>query len=836
MAIRSTIDFGIDLGTTNSTIAVIDGIDARVIPNKAGSTVTPSAVWINPRGNLQVGTEAKERTLCGDLENGAIEFKLSMGSGAEAKKVFARTGREMLPEDLSAEVLKSLRTDVYASMNEEVGSAVITVPAAFHLPQSQATQLAAERAGFAVAPLLLEPVAASLAYGIQSENENAYWFVYDFGGGTFDAALMRVRDGLIQVVNHNGDNFLGGKLIDWDLVTKCLMPALADQYSLPDFKRGNPVWNNPLGRLKFEVEKAKIEVCRTRQPAEIYIECLCEDTNGKPVEVVYSLTPEEVKEISGPYIARTLGLSLRTLEEKGLKGSSLDRVLMVGGSTLNPWVREAVESELGATLEFGIDPVTVVARGAAIFASTQRLSHDPTVAVPRGTWRVEIELEPVGNESDPDIGGRIVPEGGAAVAGCTIELRDKQTKWTTGRIPVSADGTFMTQLYAERQRRCEFEIDLLDATGRRIPTQPDGTCYTIGPKPDKPPCPQTIGIGLADGTVARFIKKGQPLPAQGQQDRRTTVALRAGHPEDRLRISVVEGEHGRFERNCLIGELIIKGIDVKKNLPAGSPVEITVKRNKSLDVDVLVYVPRLEEEFTIKFDSEMVRKSPEILRQDLAMQKARLATLQGDVGPVDPVARQALKAIAQQGMIAEAEELADAASQDPDALLPLDGRLREVAVLLDEAEDAMAWPKALAEAEAAKDRLQKEIDDCQYVTNDDRALHKRLLGDLQRAVDLKDENHLRQYIEAMDDLWIEILRRDPGFWLARLELAQERIEERRESLTEAEYEQAKRLIAQANRAVSNNDLDGLKAAVQQLYSLLQQQVIGDPGDGRPQII
>lgn len=242
MTERRTIDFGIDLGTVNSMIAVMDGGHPRMIPDKAGSTLTPSAVWMNPRGHLQVGTEAKERILCGDLENGAIEFRLSMGSGAEAKKIFARTGREMLPEDLSAEVLKSLRTDVYNCLGEAIEAAVITVPAAFELPQCQATQLAAERAGFAVAPLTLEPVAASLAYGygVRSESEGTFWLVYDFDGSSFHVALMRFRDGFVQMVNHKDENFLGGKLIDLDLVTKCLAPALADHYSLPDFKRGNP--------------------------------------------------------------------------------------------------------------------------------------------------------------------------------------------------------------------------------------------------------------------------------------------------------------------------------------------------------------------------------------------------------------------------------------------------------------------------------------------------------------------------------------------------------------------------------------------------------------------
>jgi molecular chaperone DnaK len=166
---RKAIDVGIRLGISNSMVAVMDGNDPRMIPNRAGSILTPSAVWFDPRGNLQVGTEAKERTLCGDLDNGAIEFLLTMGGGPEAKKVFARTGREMLPEELSAEVLKSLRTDVYASMSGKIGSAAISVPAAFNLPQSKAMQRAAELAGFASASLVLVPH-SSLSCGHRSLN------------------------------------------------------------------------------------------------------------------------------------------------------------------------------------------------------------------------------------------------------------------------------------------------------------------------------------------------------------------------------------------------------------------------------------------------------------------------------------------------------------------------------------------------------------------------------------------------------------------------------------------------------------------------------------------
>ncbi len=422
---RTTIDFGIDLGTTNSTIAVVKGTEAEVIPNKIGSAITPSAVWINKRGNLHVGQEAKERALNSDPQNADLEFKLRMGLSAEGKKVFARTRREMLPEDLSAEVLKSLKMDVQTNLGEEVLAAVITVPAAFELPQTQATQRAAKLAGFIHSPLLQEPVAASLTYGFQNESDNIYWFVYDFGGGTFDAALMCLRDGLIQVVNHNGDNYLGGKLIDWDLVTKRLIPAATSQFNLPDFRRGNPKWQNVIGRLKFAAEKAKIEVCRNQAASEIWIEDLCEDANGNMVDFAYTLTPTDVEQVSQPYIEQSLGLCRKTLADKGISGSNLERILMVGGSTLNPWVRDAVQAELGSQIESSLDPVTLVARGAAIFASTQNLPEDIVHRnIPTGTWQIKLEHEPVDNVTDPDIGGKVIAPSGQNPNGYTIEFVD----------------------------------------------------------------------------------------------------------------------------------------------------------------------------------------------------------------------------------------------------------------------------------------------------------------------------------------------------------------------------------------------------------------------------
>ncbi len=259
---RTTIDYGIDLGTTNSSIAVLAGTEVKVFRNNDGFEYTPSAVWIDKSNRIHVGLLAK-RYLEEDPENSCCEFKLQMGTNTAYK--LAASGRQMLPEELSAEVLKSLKADVRRDTGEDIPTAVITVPAAFDLPQSAATKRAGELAGLADCPLLQEPVAAALAYGFQSESDRVFWLIYDFGGGTFDAAVVQVRDGVVQVVNHGGDNMLGGKLIDWAIVEQLFIPALTRGRRLGDFRRGNPRWRKAISSSRPRRPRSGSRAARSHQ-------------------------------------------------------------------------------------------------------------------------------------------------------------------------------------------------------------------------------------------------------------------------------------------------------------------------------------------------------------------------------------------------------------------------------------------------------------------------------------------------------------------------------------------------------------------------------------------
>ena len=298
---RTTIDFGIDLGTTNSAIAVFTaahGELTKIIKNTtdiSDADITPSAVYINKKGVLRVGRRAKDRSV-DENEDVQLEFKRQMGT--DHVYAFKSSGERRKPEELSAEVLKSLRADVQQRTGEIIEASVITVPAAFELHQCEATKKAAQLAGFRESPLLLEPTAAALAFGFQPDQEKAYWLVYDFGGGTFDATIIRSEEGTIHIVQHGGDNFLGGSNIDWAIVEKLLAPRASKAFGLTDFTRGNKKWRQAFARLKYAAEIAKIDLSRNERAT--LEACKFSDDSGKEVEFECELTRTEVVNVAEP--------------------------------------------------------------------------------------------------------------------------------------------------------------------------------------------------------------------------------------------------------------------------------------------------------------------------------------------------------------------------------------------------------------------------------------------------------------------------------------------------------------------------------------------------------
>lgn len=817
---RMTVDFGIDLGTTNSAIALLKGTEVDLIKNNEGQEYTPSAVFVDKSNALIVGGRAKDR-LESEPQNAYAEFKLQMGT--DAQYVFARDGRTMKPEDLSAEVLKSLKADVRQHLAEEVTSAVITVPAAFELPQCDATLRAAQLAGISFSPLVTEPAAAAFAYGFQNGNKNAFWLVYDFGGGTFDAAVIKVRDGMIQVVNHQGDNHLGGKLIDWAIVENLLAPALNNEYRLTDFRRGNPKWQRAIAKLKQAAEHAKIAVSRVAS-AEIFIDALCQDDQGETVNFEYDLKKSDVERIARPFILRTVNICKGVLADRRLKIGSIERVLLVGGPSLTPYLREFLADPaegLGIPLEFSLDPLTVVARGAARFAGTQRRQDlIPQVAV-AGQYVVELqEYKPVGNDREPFIGGKVLVADGADFSGFTIEFANTEarTQWRSGKISLSPKGAFSAYLWAEEGSTNIFQIELQDATGNKCAVVPERISYTLGMDAENPPLIHSVGLALANNQVRVFFEKGTELPTRKRFVQKLAFRVVKGAIGEAIRLPVIEGEHKKADRNKLIGYLEIPATEIKRDLPAGSEIEITIAIDGSRIVRTEAFITLLNAEFETQLVMNKTIPNTAQLREDVEREKERLREVREKLFVVgDQKSAPILERIEGERMLEDVESSLQAADVDRDAADKAQNRLLELKASVDELEEALEVPTLLAEAAQLIEWTEDIVH--RWGTPNDQTKFRIVLAELKATMEAKAPNpaDLTRRIDNLDELRMAVLRSKDEWWLDYLA----RLEEHKEGMTNQTL--AEQLFAQARRSINNNDIEGVKSACRQLVQLLPAQ-------------
>ena len=343
---------GIDLGTTNSCVAVMEGGEAVVIPNSEGARTTPSVVAFNKQGERIVGQTAKNQAVT-NAERTIISIKRHMGSDYRV----TIDGKQYSPQEVSAMILQKLKADAEAYIGSPVTDAVITVPAYFTDAQRQATKDAGKIAGLNVQRIINEPTAAALAYGVDKENEQKI-MVYDLGGGTFDVSILEIGDGVVEVLATAGNNHLGGddfdqRIIDW----------MASEFQNAN---GIDLRNDKMAmqRLKEAAEKAKIELSglNTATISQPYITA---DATG-PKHLELTLSRAKFNELTRDLVQATMGPVNQALSDAGLSAGELSKILLVGGSTRIPAVQEAVKSITGKDAFKGINPDECVAVGAAI--------------------------------------------------------------------------------------------------------------------------------------------------------------------------------------------------------------------------------------------------------------------------------------------------------------------------------------------------------------------------------------------------------------------------------------------------------------------------------------
>ncbi|SHG85418.1 molecular chaperone DnaK [Thermosyntropha lipolytica DSM 11003] len=346
---------GIDLGTTNSCVAVMEGNDVIVIPNAEGERITPSVVGFSKSGERLVGRIAKRQAIT-NPDRTVISIKRKMGTDYKVEI----DGKKYTPQEISAMILQKLKADAESYLGEKITQAVITVPAYFTDAQRQATKDAGRIAGLEVLRIINEPTAAALAYGLDKE-ENQTILVFDLGGGTFDVSILEIGDGVFEVKATSGNNYLGGDDFDERIMN----------WLIGEFKKdtGIDLRNDKMAmqRLKEAAEKAKHELSNVLT-TEINIPYITATQEG-PLHLEKTLTRAKFNELTADLVEKTMGPTRQALKDAGLKPEDIDKVILVGGSTRIPAVQEAIKNFIGKEPFKGINPDEVVAIGAAIQAA-----------------------------------------------------------------------------------------------------------------------------------------------------------------------------------------------------------------------------------------------------------------------------------------------------------------------------------------------------------------------------------------------------------------------------------------------------------------------------------
>jgi molecular chaperone DnaK len=809
---------GFDLGTTNSAAAVFDGEQISLIRNAQGSALTPSVVRIDGKGRVTVGARAR-RFLESEPENTHTEFKRLMGTGKPLH--FPAAGVTRSPEELAAQILGALRADVRDQIGVMPAQAVVTVPALFELPQSAATSEAARLAGLERVELLQEPVASALAAGWKSDDEHGAWLVYDIGGGTFDVSLLETRDGLLRVVGHDGDNFLGGR--DFDMaVVDWIAGRLVEKTNLK-IDRGDPAHAATIRSLRRVAEEAKIELSRaTEVPLALPAEILSRLGGDPDVEI--TLDRATLERLCMPLVDRSLAVCRRLLAAHGLSPDQIERVVLVGGPTVAPFVRARIEAELGARVAEGHDPMTLVAQGAAIYAATAGLDARPARrdSAPGG-HQLWLQYPAVSADLTPHVVGRVTTAGQPGMPRRIRLVRKpggkdagKDAIWSSPEAVIDAEGGFVTITDLLPRRANVFQIEAFDEDGAPVPVHPAEITIVQGITISDPPLSRSVGVALASDHVHVYFERGAALPARRTFKHFTVESVARGADQSVLKIPIVQGEFERAHLCRLVGTLEIPGRLVSESVPSGSPVEVTIELDRGGRLSASALLPATGQVFQEVAHLLVPLAEPAALEASLQGLRRRVVELRTEafrngwtdvLGPLEGAESQ-LDAI-ERDVVAVRGGDEDAGQKARRALIDLDASVGE-------AEMRRRWPeledKAMHDIAWASDWVSR------YGTQAEMKLLEEVSSAASRARDARNPGELERQLRLLRRLGNAAFYRHPSAWQWVFEGAASEIGSATDLVA------AQKLVDQGRAAIERNDNASLRTIVEQLWRLLPVDV------------
>ncbi|MBU1207205.1 MAG: Hsp70 family protein [Proteobacteria bacterium] len=813
----NTVDYGIDLGTTNSCIAHWEAGSVRVFQNNDQMNVTPSAVHILKTGRVIVGRRGYAALLT-DPDNVAVEFKRWMGQ--KDRKRFPAAQRELSAEELSAEVLKSLREDVRRQTAADVATAVITVPAAFGALQCEATARAAELAGLEEAPLLQEPIAAAIAYGVRPESANQRWLVFDLGGGTLDIAVVSTRDGRLNILEHRGNNLLGGKDIDRLIVEHVLLTALEATY---DLRASGPsaARSTLLPRLRIKAEEAKIDLSTDSQVV-ISLFDLGEDDSGTPIDLEVSLTRGQFDTLIEPLLDKCCVLAQEALAGARVTGADLDRILLVGGPTQTPLLRALLSKRLVAPVDFSVDPMTVVGRGAAVYASALERTKRIVTTSPGGV-HLKLSYEPVTAELQCTVAGRVVD----ATSEVEIKIDSEGGLWTSGWMK-PRDGCFETPVSLKEGDITTFWVYARDGKGHLLETDPPEFTVRHGLVPSAPPLPHTLSVEIlkpgGHPALDPVFSKGRPLPAEETVRYRAAHALVRDNPDSGLAIKLWEGEYlDDPDANEWVGNVLLRHDGVQRSVPEGAEIEVTIQINASRHINVEAFVPHINQHFSGRlYDPQREEQNFSNLSSQVVSEtrqyRKRLEELERALSDeTDTSTQTELEELQREldELAAKAPASSDAPGKaDPDDARRVVEESKTVRGRLGRLERRAAGRRTPPNNTQFVEVVEIAV---KVVSQFGSSLEKQQLAmlrrELERATSKGDDKGVQRVCKEIDDLRWRVLFNQDWFWREIFDSL------RQPDTPFVDRAEAQRLIAEGQAAVSTGDGEGLRKVVRGLWEL-----------------
>lgn len=757
--------YGIDLGTTNSAICRMENGEPVVKKTDTQKDTLPSCVSFTKKKVTRVGDGAyndlrqdKSRATKSwsiGSNNVFLEFKRTMGLDTAYES--SNMGHSFSSEELSAEVLKTLKSFIG---DDKIDSAVITIPAMFKADQIAATKRAAQLAGIEHCELLQEPIAASMAYGLSAAKKGGNWLVFDFGGGTFDAALLKVEDGIMQVKDTSGNNYLGGKNLDYAIVDNIIIPYLQENFSI-DRILGDETKRQILrDAMKFHAEQAKNQLSfKDKYDITSQLDEFGEDDEGNEIELDMVITQEQIEAVVSPIFQKAIDICKKLLERNNITGANLDSLILVGGPTYSPVLRSMLRKQVTPNVDTSIDPMTAVAKGAALYASG--IDSEVQQKIESGTVALDLSYQSNSVEDVEFVSVRLLKEEctGDIPAKLFIEFVRNDKGWSSGKIELNEIGDVVECQLMEGKSNA-FTLVVYDEKGSVLPCFPNEVNIMQGIVVGSAVLPYNIGIEVHDGLRSRDIftplkglEKNQPIPAVGVRNGlKTPSNLRPGMECDELLIPIYQGESNSEGTSAIyndhVFDVIITGDDVPALVPENSDVDITIKLDRSQLMTVEVTFPVIGETVEKAIDVKQRHGVNEMeLEKRLREAKSKLNALNAANGVSAEETKEA------QSLIQDVSSRFDGEKSSEDGKMHLLADLRRAFLSMEEVEGKHEWEAIESELRSEYDKLEKANND---LGNKYDSQVAEVRNQVDQAIRKKDVVVGRQVLEVVEQLFVAV--------------------------------------------------------------------------------